>query len=270
MASSISGISIQSILGSSGSNSAGTGRAGSGASNSSLKINGEDAAKISLSQSGSPSRPPSGPRNATAISFRESADTAQNAISQISSLRDRQIELAENASSRAIGDPALDDLNTELNNIQTEIERIQSSATVNGRNVLSGIGLGGADSSGTSSSSSQASQVNLVDATTLSRNPGKISDPGSALTTLENLQELKVSSSQLLGSSQSAANSIEKATQPEPAQVANRKADDGRSAEKAEQAVKTVTTQIVTELGAESGNQEQFLLEILSSTESRT
>lgn len=262
MVSSIQSLTSQSIL---GAQTSGSSRSSpTGGARSQLNINGEDAAQISLSQGGASSRASSAAKSPTAISFRESADTAQNAISQIANLRNRQVELAESASTRAIGDPALDQLNTELNNIQTEIERIESSATVNGQNVLSGVALGGTSSSNTTDTSSQAPQVNLVDARTLTRDPGDISSPSSAASTLTNLEELQTSSSQLLGRAESAANTVDEATQPEPAQVANEQADGGLSAKDAEQAVETVTNQIVTDLGAQTGSEEQTLLQILS------
>jgi flagellin-like hook-associated protein FlgL len=61
--------------------------------------------------------------------------TAQSALSAVSDLRDKQYELAENAADSPNPEQRTA-YQTEFDNIQTEISRVQSAATFNGVNVV--------------------------------------------------------------------------------------------------------------------------------------
>lgn len=64
-------------------------------------------------------------------------DIASAAVSSIASLREKQSDLAYEAKNTA--DPTRQTtLNTELSNLQTEIQRVYNAATFNGQNVLQG------------------------------------------------------------------------------------------------------------------------------------
>ncbi len=71
-----------------------------------------------------------------AVSIKGLVDTANAAISEIGELREKQLSLAEEA--EFANDSTKNTLESKINELQDEIERIAGAATYNGQNALAG------------------------------------------------------------------------------------------------------------------------------------
>ena len=102
----------------------------------------DDAATVSLSSTTSSSKTSSAPGVSNYLSVRE------NAVSEVAALRAEQKALADKGATLAEGSE-LSKLQTRFSEIETEVTRISSEATYQGKNVLSGATFGENDNSDT-------------------------------------------------------------------------------------------------------------------------